>query len=347
MTEPPGPRRPAARHGRGGAQPQRLLRAGVAPLPAAPAHRLDLGHRARRTPGLRHEPPRRRRPQHGDNDDLWPTLLLGNDEVSIGVQRYVRGRPEFLRDSDGDELFFVHARHGLAPHRVRPARPTGSATTWSCPAAPPTGSSRPSPPCCSRSRRTGRASRCPSGACSAATPCSTRRSSRCPRPRRSTRPATSPSWSSGTATAPVVRYPFHPCDVVGWKGDVAPMRLNVDDIRPVTSPRYHLPPSAHTTWVADGFVVCTFAPRPMEEDPEALRLPVLPPQRRLRRGDLLPPRRVLLAGRHRRGDDDVPPVRPAPRAPARRSGPGRRAAAAAANGGERRWARGGWPTSTR
>jgi homogentisate 1,2-dioxygenase len=25
--------------------------------------------------------------------------------------------------------------------------------------------------------------------------------------------------------------------------------------------------------VADGFVVCTFAPRPMEEDPEALRLP--------------------------------------------------------------------------
>ena len=70
-----------------------------------------------------------------------------------------------------------------------------------------------------------------------------------------------------------VRYPFHPCDVVGWKGDLAPMRLNVADIRPVTSPRYHLPPSAHTTWVGDGFVVCTFAPRPMEDDPEALRLP--------------------------------------------------------------------------
>ena len=25
--------------------------------------------------------------------------------------------------------------------------------------------------------------------------------------------------------------------------------------------------------MADGFVVCTFAPRPMEEDPDALRLP--------------------------------------------------------------------------
>ena len=70
-----------------------------------------------------------------------------------------------------------------------------------------------------------------------------------------------------------VTYPFHPCDVVGWKGDVAPMRINVDDFRPVTSARYHLPPSAHTTFVADGFVVCTFAPRPLEEDPDALRLP--------------------------------------------------------------------------
>ena len=38
-----------------------------------------------------------------------------------------------------------------------------------------------------------------------------------------------------------ITYPFHPCDVVGWKGDVAPMRINVDDFRPVTSPRYHLP----------------------------------------------------------------------------------------------------------
>ena len=49
-------------------------------------------------------------------------------------------------------------------------------------------------------------------------------------------------------------YPFHPFDVVGWKGDLAPMRLNVDDFRPVASERYHLPPSAHTTFVGSGFV---------------------------------------------------------------------------------------------
>jgi homogentisate 1,2-dioxygenase len=70
-----------------------------------------------------------------------------------------------------------------------------------------------------------------------------------------------------------VVYPFHPFDVVGWKGDLAPLRLHVDDFRPVTSARYHLPPSAHTTFVGRGFAVATFAPRPFEEDPEVLRVP--------------------------------------------------------------------------
>ncbi len=70
-----------------------------------------------------------------------------------------------------------------------------------------------------------------------------------------------------------VTYPFNPLDAVGWKGDLAPVRINVRDIRPLMSHRYHLPPSAHTTFVANRFVVCTFAPRPFETDPEALKVP--------------------------------------------------------------------------
>lgn len=70
-----------------------------------------------------------------------------------------------------------------------------------------------------------------------------------------------------------VTYPFNPLDAVGWKGDLAPVRVNVEDIRPLMSHRYHLPPSAHTTFVADRFVVCTFAPRPFESDPGALKVP--------------------------------------------------------------------------
>jgi len=70
-----------------------------------------------------------------------------------------------------------------------------------------------------------------------------------------------------------VTYDYNPLDAVGWHGDLAPVRLNVRDIRPVASHRYHLPPSVHTTFVSDRFVVCTFAPRPFETDPGALKVP--------------------------------------------------------------------------
>lgn len=70
-----------------------------------------------------------------------------------------------------------------------------------------------------------------------------------------------------------VTYPYNPLDAVGWHGELAPVRLNVKDIRPVVSHRYHLPPSAHSTFVSDRFVVCTFAPRPFETDPGALKIP--------------------------------------------------------------------------
>lgn len=68
-------------------------------------------------------------------------------------------------------------------------------------------------------------------------------------------------------------FKWHPLDVVGWQGDLCPLKLNVRDYRPIMSPRYHLPPSAHATWQNAGFVICTFAPRPLEEDPEVLRVP--------------------------------------------------------------------------
>ena len=70
-----------------------------------------------------------------------------------------------------------------------------------------------------------------------------------------------------------VFYPFNPMDVVGWKGDLTVWKLNMRDIRPIMSPRAHLPPSAHTTFVTEGAVVCSFLPRPLEEDPQALKVP--------------------------------------------------------------------------
>lgn len=71
----------------------------------------------------------------------------------------------------------------------------------------------------------------------------------------------------------VITYPFNPLDAIGWHGEVCVVKLNWRDIRPLMSHRYHLPPSAHTTFVAPRFVVCTFVPRPIERDPGALKVP--------------------------------------------------------------------------
>ena len=37
--------------------------------------------------------------------------------------------------------------------------------------------------------------------------------------------------------------------------------------------RAHLPPSAHTTFVTAGAVICSFLPRPLEQDADALKVP--------------------------------------------------------------------------
>jgi homogentisate 1,2-dioxygenase len=70
-----------------------------------------------------------------------------------------------------------------------------------------------------------------------------------------------------------ITYPFNPLDAVGWKGNLSVVKLNWRDIRPIMSHRYHIPPSVHSTFVADRFVVCTFVPRPIESDPGALKVP--------------------------------------------------------------------------
>ena len=70
-----------------------------------------------------------------------------------------------------------------------------------------------------------------------------------------------------------ITYDLNPLDAVGWHGELSVVRINVRHFRPLMSHRYHLPPSAHTTFLANRFVVCTFVPRPFETDPGALKVP--------------------------------------------------------------------------
>jgi homogentisate 1,2-dioxygenase len=74
----------------------------------------------------------------------------------------------------------------------------------------------------------------------------------------------------------LVRYEMahHPFDVVGWDGMVYPFAFNAEDFEPITG-RIHQPPPIHQTFEGPGFVICTFAPRMLDTDPRAVKVPYI------------------------------------------------------------------------
>jgi homogentisate 1,2-dioxygenase len=65
---------------------------------------------------------------------------------------------------------------------------------------------------------------------------------------------------------------YHPFDVVGWDGYVYPYTFNIHDFEPRTG-RIHLPPPTHQTFQGPNFVICSFCPRELDYDPDAIPLP--------------------------------------------------------------------------
>jgi homogentisate 1,2-dioxygenase len=211
-------------------------------------------------------------PDQADASDTWQRILW-NDDVAIFVSRPAGVTPNYLRDADGDLCYFVHRGEGLLETDYGPLR-----------------------------YRTGDYLIVPKGTTHRVIPetgdtflyvIEGRGEYRIPDrgilgkhslfdPGVLETPEPEPHTEEGEFVVRVKRdhgyttllYPFHPLDVVGWQGDLCPIRLNVADFRPVVSPRYHVPPSVHVTWASDGFEIGTFAPRPTETgDPEALRVP--------------------------------------------------------------------------
>ena len=64
----------------------------------------------------------------------------------------------------------------------------------------------------------------------------------------------------------------HPFDGVGWDGFVYPFTFNADDFEPIAG-TIHQPPPVQQTFEAEGFVICTFAPRMLDTHPEAIKVP--------------------------------------------------------------------------
>ncbi len=64
----------------------------------------------------------------------------------------------------------------------------------------------------------------------------------------------------------------HPFDLVGWDGYYYPWAFSIHDFEPRVG-RVHLPPPMHQTFEGDGFVVCSFCPRPYDFEPGAVPAP--------------------------------------------------------------------------
>ncbi|MBA3854564.1 MAG: homogentisate 1,2-dioxygenase, partial [Gemmatimonas sp.] len=64
----------------------------------------------------------------------------------------------------------------------------------------------------------------------------------------------------------------HPLDVVGWDGQFYPWAFNIHDFEPIVG-KVHQPPPVHQTFQGDGFVICSFCPRPYDFHPQAIPAP--------------------------------------------------------------------------
>ena len=65
---------------------------------------------------------------------------------------------------------------------------------------------------------------------------------------------------------------YHPFDVVGWDGYLYPWTFSIHDFEPITG-RIHQPPPSHQTFQGQNFVICSFCPRKLDFDPQAVPIP--------------------------------------------------------------------------
>ncbi len=67
-------------------------------------------------------------------------------------------------------------------------------------------------------------------------------------------------------------YATHPFDVVGYDGYNYPYAFSIHDFEPITG-RIHQPPPVHQTFETDAFVVCSFCPRKYDYHPQSIPAP--------------------------------------------------------------------------
>src|SRR5262249_757671 len=206
-------------------------------------------------------------PSDRDDPEGLPLRFLGNDDVRFSVSRRSRPMPFCFRNADGDELWFVHRGRGVVETDFGPlAFEPGDYLVL-----PRAGPYRMLPESednffvvIESKAEFDQAERGLAGRHALYDPAAV------------ATPDPDPHLGDDREWEVRVKfedelssifYPFHPLDVVGWKGDLTAWKINLRDLRPIMSHRAHLPPSVHTTFVTRNAVVCSFVPRPLESDP--------------------------------------------------------------------------------
>lgn len=205
------------------------------------------------------------------NESGEPVMLLRNGAVAVGVARLTSAPRPMIRNGDGDEVHFVHAGRGTCETDYGPLRYEPGDYVWL-----PKGTTYRLVPdeatfllVVESRAELAWPDRGPLGQ-HAFIDLATVET-----------PEPKPCQASGEFEVRVKRhdrwtsffYDFHPLDVVGWKGDLTPLRFNVRDLRCVVSMRAQLPPTVHATFEGSGVGIFTFVPRPFPSEPDVLRVP--------------------------------------------------------------------------
>jgi homogentisate 1,2-dioxygenase len=204
-------------------------------------------------------------------------VLMWNDDLEMGICRPEREAEAFYRNGEGDELVFVHEGSGTlesvfgrAPFRAHDyiVIPRGTTYRFALDSTPQTWLTFHTPgEIETPSRYRNRYGQLLEGA---------------PYSQRDFHPpvALDTHREEGEFDL-IVRVrggrqhyvlDYHPFDVVGWDGYAYPYTFNVHDFEPRTG-RIHLPPPVHQTFQGPNFVICSFCPRELDYDPQAIPIP--------------------------------------------------------------------------
>jgi homogentisate 1,2-dioxygenase len=202
----------------------------------------------------------------GGSPFLARRLLFGNADIGVWLGRPTESEPTLVANADGDELIFVHQGAGRVecplgvvpfsdqdyvyvpqglPHRLVI---DGAAVLLTMEARSPL--------------RVPKQYRSPEGQLSMYAPY-THHDFREPEwrdggPENLASPRRLIVQRGGRLSAFEVTH--DPFDVIGWDGQVWPFAFPIRSFQPKTG-SIHLPPTVHTTFAGNGYVICSFVPR--------------------------------------------------------------------------------------